>query len=401
MARMPSWAKRMCFTVVCCVALPTPAQAQQADARSGAAAPTEVTNAEIALPMRWSQSMLDQYLALPPDWPLSAGLRAQAQEAIAEARPRLSATLRDWARELQLQPASGPPGISASEREQDLYLGLANRIDNERALNILDSAGDAHEAWRAEVAAVAGWCGRLRAPPRWAEVLLQIDRLPEPARAAALQHERQLLARWGLPRPAVPARPAFSLDAHAALLLTRVWGSRPDQRPPVAMVPVVAFTLLKDKAPPLAGSSLVAPPGRDIRCAGLQWALANARAESAADNAELNVAFRYALMFRAEDTTRRASQQGAAASDAYAIDYPAHIRRLGVTGKVQVQVVRDAADRITEARVLSRELSAPGLQDRRPVFIETALDEPSITRARAMPSQGPGARTVAFNWKLQ
>lgn len=74
MAWMPSRAKRMCLTVVCCVALPTLAQAPQADARSGFTAPTDVANVEIAPPIRWSHSMLDQYLALPPDWPLSAAL---------------------------------------------------------------------------------------------------------------------------------------------------------------------------------------------------------------------------------------------------------------------------------------------------------------------------------------
>ena len=257
---------------------------------------------------------------------------------LAEARPRLAGILREWARELQGQPTSSPPGMSASEHEQDLFLGLANGIANEQALNALDSAGVAHEAWRAEVNALPGWCLPLRVSPLWAEVLLQIDRLPEPARTAALQREREVLARWGLPRPALPARPAFSLDTYAAALLARVQDGRPDQRPPVAMVPVVAFTLLKDKAAPLAGSSLVAPPPRNARCAALQWALANARAESAADQAELGVAFRYAMMFRAEDMPRPPTQQAVAASDADAADYPAHIRRLGVTGKVQVLV---------------------------------------------------------------
>ena len=75
---------------------------------------------------------------------------------LAEARPRLAGILREWARELQGQPTSSPPGMSASEHEQDLFLGLANRIANEQALNALDSAGVAHEAWRAEVNALPG-----------------------------------------------------------------------------------------------------------------------------------------------------------------------------------------------------------------------------------------------------
>lgn len=172
MVQMHSWAKQVCLTVACGLALPTLAQSPPTQARSSAVAPTVVANAALAPALAWSESMLDQYLALRPDWPLSAALRAQAQELLAEARPRLAGILRDWVAEQESQLPPAAPGMSASGREQDLYLRLANRIDNERALNVLDSAGAAHEAWRAEVNALPGWCLPLRTSSLWAEVLL-------------------------------------------------------------------------------------------------------------------------------------------------------------------------------------------------------------------------------------
>lgn len=353
-------------------------------------------NEVIAASDRW----LDFYLALPADWPLSVELRSAAESLLIEATPGLRAKTREWARELHAHLLSDAT-LTALQREAALSQSMFRRTMNEASLNSLDTAGGAHDAWRVEVEAKPGWCRTFWKAPRWGEVLLQIQRLPDPQRAAALQHEREVLARWGLDRPAVPPRPAFSLDAYAATLVARVRGGRPDQRPPIAMVPVVAAQLLRDNARPLAGSDTEDPPERGVRCAALQWAQANARAERAAVLADLAAAFRYALMFRAEDVPQPIDPLSEHAKANVEIGYPPRAARWELTGAVEVRVVRDAAGRITETSVVARKLTAPGLEGRRPVFLETVLDAASITRARALPARGPGPSNVEFVWKLE
>lgn len=353
-------------------------------------------NEAIAASDRW----LDFYLALPADWPLSAELRSAAETLLLEATPGLRAKTREWARDLHARLLSDAT-LTALQREAALLQSTFTRTMNEGALNALDTAGDAHDTWRVEVEAKTGWCRTFWKAPKWGEVLLQIQRLPEPQRAAALQHERDVLARWGLDRPAVPPRPEFSLDAYAATLLARVRGGRPDQRPPVAMVPVVAHQLLRDKAPPLAGSDVEGPPERNVRCAALQWAQANARAERAAASADLDRAFRYALMFRAEDVPRPIDTQSEPAKANIELGYPPHAARWDLTGSVEVRIVRDAAGRVTETSVVARNLTAPGLEGRRPAFFETVFDAASIAKARALPASGAGSHNVKFVWKLE
>lgn len=79
------------------------------------------------------------------------------------------------------------------------------------------------------------------------------------------------------------------------------------------------------------------------------------------------------------------------AADLTEASYPPKARRRELSGTVEVLVARDETGRITGTRVVARDLSAPGLRGRRPVFFETTLDAASITRARALPVQGPGA----------
>jgi hypothetical protein len=317
---------------------------------------------------------------------------------LAEAAPRLRAVMRQWALEAHSQ-SQDTPVRQGSTREYAMSLALTNRLSNEQALNWLDTAGPAHDAWRAQVETQAGWCRKLWTGIRWADVLLQIERLPESQRAAALAHEADVLSRWGQARPALPSRPEFGLYEYADVLLQRVMAARPDQRPPVAMVPAVAAALTSDNARPLVGSDSDNPAPRNIRCAALQWAVSNARAERAADPAQLATSFRFALMPKAEDLARIKDQTDPDTKALVEQGYPLHVARREVTGTVRVRLVRDDAGRIIESRVVARTITAPGLVGQRPVFFETALDAPSIVKARAL--AGGGARTVEFVWRLE
>lgn len=394
------WSSKARWAVVCGLLPATIAWGQAPGAAGAPQTPSAGAAAEVPAAIQWAERRADAFLDLPADWPLSPEVRAAAQTLLLEASPRLRAVLRGWVLELQADLLSNP-ALGASERDMALALALDNRLRNEQALHGLDTAGDAHMAWRESVDTQAGWCRTFWAAAKWGEVLLQIERLPQAQRAAALRHEAEVLARWGKARPALLARPAFSLDAYAAGLLTRVRDGRPDQRPPVAMVPVVAAVLLSDKAVPLAGSDTTDPPGRNVRCAALQWALANARVEGVATPAELSAAFRHALIFRAEDLERPKDPPSDRAKALLELGYPLNMAWRELTGSVQVRVVRDDAGRTTEARVVARKLTAPGLEGRRPVFFETALDAASIAKARALPVGPPGARTIEFVWKLE
>lgn len=388
------------WAVVCGLLSATIAWGQAPGAAGTPQTPSAGAAAEVPAAIQWAERRADAFLDVPADWPLSAEVRAAAQDLLLEASPRLRAVLREWVVELQADLLSNP-ALGASQRDMALALALDNRLRNEQALHGLDTAGDAHMAWRESVDTQAGWCRTFWAAAKWGEVLLQIERLPQALRAAALRHEAEVLARWGKARPALLARPAFSLDAYAAGLLTRVRDGRPDQRPPVAMVPVVAAVLLRDKAAPLAGSDTTDPPGRNVRCAALQWALANARVEGVATPAELSAAFRHALIFRAEDLERPKDSPDDRAKALLELGYPLNMAWRELTGSVQVRVVRDDAGRTIEARVVARKLTASGLEGRRPVFFETALDAASIAKARALPVGPPGARTIDFVWKLE
>jgi hypothetical protein len=404
---MLRWGRRRVFgklgrlALVAAIVAPPIAWAQKAAAPAATVSATDAA-AERDNAVRWSEHWLDHYLALPKEWELDAELRTAGQAVIDEARPRLKALLRGWADELHA-PLLAQPGQTASRREHALLVGLGNRLLNEKALNLLDHEGPTHQAWRSRVATTAGWCRQVDAPAAWAEVLLAIERLPAAERSAALAHERQVLLRWGQARPAQQhlARPAFSLDAYATRLLADVKQGSADKRPPVAMVPVVAATLLRDDAPPLAGSDSVPPPHRGARCAGLQWALANARLQRVAAPAELDNAHRHAFVPRLEDGARVTDGKGPQALALIERGWPLHVARHQIVGPVQVQLRWDAQGRVLEAQVVSRKLSGPGLEGRRPVAFETALDDASLALARNVPANGRSTAIIELVWKLE
>lgn len=383
-----------------CVALGSALLYDRADAQAQTASgATPDRAAMIAEVVSAARRAIDNYLNVPKEWLLDDALRQAGQAAIDSARPRLQAVLSEWAEELYATLPS-QPGRSASSRTAELFWALDNRLYNETALNLLDTEGPAHDGWRSQVATTAGWCRQLWQPAVWAEVLLAIERLPQEQRRAALEHERQVLARWGRPRPALPPRPAFSLDAHASRLLARVQQGTASQRPPVAMVPVVAHQLLRDEALALAGTDAGPPPHRAVRCAGLQWALANARAERVAEPAVLDNAFRHALMPRVQDLPRATDDTSPNAQALLAQGWPLHVARREVTGPVQVRVQWDAQGRVVGAEVISRRLTAPGLAGRRPAAFETALDDASLAKARTLAADGRSSATIEMVWKL-
>lgn len=345
---------------------------------------------------------LDGVLRIPAEWPLPPELRRGGEALVQEHRPRMKATILQWAATLSAE-IEADASVKPEHRQSALLWALLMRTFNELAMHQLDTAGPAHDAWRRQVALTPALCRWYFQGSLWAEPLLGIARLPAAEQAAALAHEGTLLGRWGAPRPAVPARPAFSLDAYAQRWAERLRAGAGAARPPVPMVPVVAYTLLRDDAAPLAGSEAKPPPERGVRCAALQWALANAEAEKAAEPAVLWAAFRTALVERAEDwagrTLRRSPDWKPA--DLAAGDYPRVAQRLEITGATRLRITRDAQGRVTEAVVVDRRLTGRGFGGTRPLFVETLLDEASLARVPLLPPGSPGVGEVELVWRLQ
>lgn len=369
---------------------------------AGAQTPGPVGPAAAVPSLKPVLDWVDGILRIPAEWPLPAELRRGGEALVQEHRPRLHASVVQWAATLTAE-IEADAAIRPDLRGAVLLSALWIRAQNELALLQLDSAGPAHDAWRRRVALAPALCRWHYSGALWAEALMSIARLPAAEQAQALAHEGTLLARWGAPRPDVPARPAFSLDTYAQRWVERLRSQSGGARPPVPMVPVVAYGLLQETAGPLAGSEAKPPPERAVRCAALQWALANAEAEKAAEPAVLWSAFRTAGVERAEDWAGRALSRSPdwKPADLPAGDYPRVAQRLEVTGRTRLRLTRDAQGRVTEAVVVDRRPVVRGLAGVRPLFVETLLDEASLARVPLIPPGPPGVTDVELVWTLQ
>jgi hypothetical protein len=362
---------------------------------------TGLASPETESAVSWAHDWMKSRYQLQQGWPLSPGLREAGEAMARQHLERIRPVLHRWVHD-EYARITADATIAANSRAGPLRAALYLRMQNEQALALMDAASPEHDAWRLRVVSQPGVCRYFWNAHFWGEALLWIERLPESERAAALAHERTLLERWGATRPAVPGRPAFDLDAYGQVLVDRLRADPPGARPPHAMVPAVAQKLLVEEPRPLAGSEAKAPPARNFRCAALQWALANAREERAAEPAVLWSAFRHALIERAEDAAGYRWRQSNDWVPAKIEDgeYPRVAQRLEVTGTVRVEVRFDAAGKVVAAKVVGRKLGAPGLSGVRPLFVETTLDEGSLMRARGLKNEGAGTRIVEFVWKL-
>lgn len=347
------------------------------------AAGPEPSDPAVAPVVRRMHAWAQRDFSLPKEVVLDADLRATAEQLAQEQIASVEALLGRWAAE---EAAS----LSAAQRERELEMRIVARYINEMALWQLDTTGDVYDRLMLQALSRPGLCAAQLEQAPFAQAMVAIQQLPAAQRQAALDGQRQLLARWGQRRASVPERPVPSLlerAEQAARSLSAV--ERPPSEPPLP--PRLAWFMLDSPARPLDVGA---------RCSLRQWWLQRDVAASPASVAALAAAIRYATLMEPLERLRLPTD----AIDT-ATAYPPVALRFGVEGRVQVRgTVRAATVGLDQPLITSRQISVPGIRDVRPVAFETVLDAASLARAKTVqPTRGaPGQATaLEFVWKVQ
>jgi hypothetical protein len=350
------------------------------------------SEAELA---RWIEPIherLREEFDLPASLSIDLALRDQAQALAGAHLQRMRGLLKAWLAE---ERAAARPGAD----DGVIWAQLVARYVNELALWLLDSAGSAHDELMLRALLAAPVCQTIEQQGAMFALRVALwQTLPAAERSRAIDGERELLERWGKPRPALAPRPAVEpLDEVLVAVESIKAGAA---KPGLPMPPVVAWNLLRDELKPEA---LYGP----VRCAMQQWWLNVGVSQRGATAGQALTTFRYGTLPLAAWMLPPPPKEAAEpAPDAY----PALARRWEVEGSVTVRMQLDAEGRVREARVAARRITVPGVRGERPVLFETLLDPPSLARTRGMKhsaprpedlSSGRATRNITFEWKLQ
>ena len=331
---------------------------------------------------------MGQIFAVSTSPDLDADLREAMSGLAAEHLARLGRLVPTWIAEARAHP--GPPVTRAELGRQ-----LRNRLINEIALWRLDSPGAAYDAIWMNAVLKPGACYSAGRASYLGVIMTWLQAVPPADRATALAGERELLARWGRPRPGLARRPESSLSDDEDMAIARLQAG--DAAPDAPMAPVVAASVFAADRPAVRGYD---------QCALHQWGLAHALRRGDAPAIGL-AAWRYAMLRTDDDW----SDPPPPADDKAAVSWPPVALASGMHGTVGVHTMADAQGRFASAAVFERHLTVPGVDDEAgepPVAFETLLDKASIAKAAAMfkpvvvrEGEAPPKSTLQINWKLQ
>lgn len=382
------WLALFCLPLQHTAAADAAAGSSAASPRSVDVPESLVTNAAGAL-VEWTRKQFD----LSADLPFDADVRHRMALLVDGFAERQRPLYQRWARALIDSPDGREDMLKAVNR------GMGPRAYASLADWRLRSAGPAHEALLREAAMKPAECRAINgATTVLDEIAALLQATPPVQRDAFMEGERQLLARWGEPPPALAdtdEEPQRDI-ARWALALRR--GEAPDTLP---------------MAPLLAGEMTAEPP-RNVyqagRCAARQWWLANRlrRAPGASENIwrAWHLAFARDLMDLQNWTPPYLTATGP-------IDYPLSARQMGLHGTVRVSVERDGHGHFRSGEVTARRLVSELLPGRPVPMFEDFLDAPSLARARqltneqaAAASAGASAATSGngsfeFSWEMK
>lgn len=339
---------------------------------------------------------IERVFTINPQHALDAGLRAAAQAMAARHVAQMRELLPRW--EAEALAAEGGAPVDAAQLGRRLYL----RYLNEFALWRLDRLDDAQDErlFNALIATPA-WCQPQQPSVSWFDDLVgRWQRMPSADRAAFVEAEGQLLARFAAPDrgplPLLDSQSQRRLEQARERL--RLGAPAPAGTPPaLPMSPMLAHHALREAAGPLNEHVL--------RCALQHWWLrSEAAAAPTASRRALLDAFRWATAPRAgdfdEDLRARSTDEHG---------YPLSGRRYEVTGSMSVRLWVDAEGRTRDAQVLSQRLSAAGVPGRMVAF-EAAFEQAARQRLFSMTMNKPDParlkngveeRVVELVWDLQ
>ena len=347
-------------------------------AQAGAAAPTPTAeDRELATPfVAW----MSRVLAVPDAADLDPSLRASMSALVKEHMARLGKLLPEWVAQARERAGKAAP-------RGTLIRQTRNRLVNELALWRLDSPGADYDAAWLRAALKPGMCHFPKRDGYLGVVMAWLQAAPPADRATLLAGERELLSRWGKPRPTLPARPARSLSDDEDEAIARLKAG--DATPDIGMAPAVASAVFAAEREPVPIYT---------RCSLHQWGLARALHRGDPAAASL-AAWRYEMIMTAADWAGPSDQHPAAT------DYPPVARDSLVEGQVDVRVTTNAQGGFASATIEARRLTVPGVVGVPPVAFETLLDQASLTQAalKLKPVVPPraGTLTMHINWRLQ
>lgn len=333
---------------------------------SAAAAPVEIIEDDTAM-VESLHSHLTRSFVLPKELAIDPELRVAADKISADHLVRIRRLLPVWVQEERKLQTRAAGRASSSE----LFFAVWARFLNELALWQIDAGDAEYEKTTLEVLKTSPLACRTAGDPRFHDFLSRIKRLqemPSAKQQAALAMERQLLERWGKPRPAAQPWPN-PLPQDAGMLAVAQIKSG-GSRPPLALPPLLASALL---AKGLGYNDLA----WGDKCAFQQWWLRVSLAQGGTPAAVLS-AFRYATLITATDRFKglvefddgEVLKERAHGTRAY----PKLGARFGVYGETEITRRFDPSGRPEHASVTGREIKVPGVRGMRPVAFENTFD---------------------------
>lgn len=315
---------------------------------------------------------LARSFVLHQDLQLDSALRTAADEMSAAHLASIDQLLPAWvAEERQLQTAPGE-----AHEAWELYFAVWARVLNELALWQIEPGDAAYENATLAVVKTSPLVCRFGGDSRFSDFASRIARLqamPAAQRNAALAAERQLLAHWGQPRPALAPWPDRLPQDAAIAALTQADG----QEARLALPPVLAAQLLADQK----DYATIHP---EEQCRLQQWWLRESLRRGTPPAAALG-AFRYGTLITAGlrfgGTFDLPPADGKPEPVTDKPPYPKIALRFMVTGKTTLSARLDATGKPSEVVVIERKVDMPGVRGARPIAFETIFDQLALNYA--------------------
>lgn len=311
---------------------------------------------------------LARSFVLSKELPLDPALRAAANSISAAHLTRIRQLLPLWLREerrLQTTP---------TEKASSNYVFYAvwSRLLNELALWHLEPGNAEYEKATLEALKTSHLTCWTDGDPRFSDFearMMRVQAMPAAQQQAALASERQLLERWGKPRPAPAAWPNPLPQDAGMLAVAQIQAGGP--RPPLALPPHLAATLLAERKE-------YAEQSWEFKCGFQRWWLRVSLKQGVAP-AEALSAFRYGTLLTATERYGRhleGEEEEAANTDskAKAPTYPKMAKRFDVTGETTVSRQPGALGKPGRASVTDRKIAVRGIRGVRPVAFEDTFD---------------------------
>lgn len=327
----------------------------------------------------------EKFLRMPQAQTLDPALREAVDQMADEQVRRLPSLIRRWIAEERA--ARQQPTL----RGPELLLPLVRRSINEIAVAALESAGPAHDEVWLKAALAPQACELLSAVSPFARRIAMIQAAPADARPALLAAEKELLARWGLPREGLPARPSAAELMAAEHAVTRLRAGQP-----VAAAPMTPY---------LAAMVFARQRKTDLseRCAISQWWLQSQLAEGKVDRNRALAVYRYSMMLDVDVLVPKAYQPGSATAQAPDKPrYPRTAQFFQAEGVTTLKVGVDGQGKALLAEVVARQITVPGVRGNLPLAFEALFDDAAIGFAlqRSYPPGKAGEQQFEVSWSL-